>query len=131
MFRVEADRPGKLQVDMVCLEYGKTDPNPRMKYTIVPLEQLNSDPKVAELCKLLADGKVKQNVAQAAAWHIANEVSWGELAKKNRRESQYTGNEKYFTQEELRTAVNVAGHCRAATEQLVAYESRSQRETQE
>ena len=114
-----------LQVEMVCLEHGKPDPNPRMKYTIVPLEQFNADPKVNELCKLLADGKVKQNVAQAAAWNIANGVSWHSLAKKYRRESQYTGNEKYFTQDELRAAINVTGHCRAATEKLVASETTS------
>ncbi len=126
MFRVEADRPGKLQVEMVCLEYGKPDPNPRMKYTLVRLEQLNGDPKVIELCKLLAEGKVKQNIAQAAAWNISNGISWEALAKKNRRESQYTGNEKYFTQDELRAAVNVTGHCQATTEQLVAYDSSSQ-----
>ncbi len=131
MFRVEPDRPGKLQVEMVCLEHGKPDPNPRMKYTIVPLEQLNGNPKVNELCKLLAEGKVKQNIAQAAAWNIANGVSWEALAKKNRRESQYTGNEKYFTQDELRAAVSVTGHCRAATEQLVAYDSSSRNSAKE
>ena len=126
MFRVEVDRPGKLQVEMVCLEHGKPDPNPRMKYTIVPLERLNADPKVTELCKLLAEGNVKQNIAQAAAWHIANGMTWDALAKKNRRESQYTGNEKYFTRDELRAAVNVTGHCQIATEQVVAYDSNSQ-----
>jgi len=126
LFRVEADRPGKLQVEMVCLEHGKPDPNPRMKYTIVPLEQLGADPKVTELCKLLAEGNVKQNIAQAAAWHIANGMTWDSLAKKNRRESQYTGNEKYFTQDELRAAVNLTGHCQVATEQLVAHEANSQ-----
>ena len=131
MFRVEADRPGKLQVEMVCLEHGKPDPNPRMKYTIVPLEQFNADPKVNELCKLLADGKVKQNVAQAAAWNIANGVSWDSLAKKNRRESQYTGNEKYFTQDELRAAISVTGHCRASTERYVASATSSQSASKE
>ena len=126
MFRVEADRPGKLQVEMVCLEHGKPDPNPRMKYFLVPLEQLNADPKVTELCRLLAEGKVKQNIAQAAAWNMANGMTWDALAKKNRRESQYTGNEKYFTQDDLRAAVNLTGHCRAATEQKLAYEANSQ-----
>ena len=130
MFRIEADRPGKLQIEMVCLEHGKADPNPRMKYIIVPLEQFNADPKVTELCRLLAEGKVKQNIAQAAAWNMANGMTWDSLAKKNRRESQYTGNEKYFTQDELRAAVNVAGHCRAATEQLIAYEANSQSSSQ-
>ena len=122
MFRVETDRPAKLHVATVCLEYGKPDPNPRMKYTIVPLEQLNDDPKVAALCKLLADGKVKQNVAQATAWNVANGVTWEELAKKNRRESHIAGNERYFSANELRAALSLTGYCRAATEQLVTYE---------
>ena len=101
-----------------------------MKYIIVPLEQFNADPKVTELCRLLGEGKVKQNIAQAAAWNMANGMTWDSLAKKNRRESQYTGNEKYFTQDELRAAVNVAGHCRAATEQMIAYEANSQSSSQ-
>ena len=128
MFRVDTERPAKLSVATVCLEYGKPDPNPRMKYTLAPLEQLNEDPKVAELCKLLADGKVKQNTAQAAAWNIANGISWDELAKKNRRESHIAGNERYFSFNELRAALSLTGYCRAATEKLVTYDRGSSEE---
>ncbi|MDX1925477.1 MAG: hypothetical protein SFV81_03100 [Pirellulaceae bacterium] len=104
MFRVNPDRPGKLKVPCVCLEHGKQDPNPRMKYKIVPLEEVNADPRVRDLCTVLGQGKVPQNTAQAAAWHIANHMSWDELAHKNRIESQYIGNIKFFDRTELQSA---------------------------
>ena len=120
-FRVDVDRPAKLQVTTVCLEHGKPTPNPRMKYTLVPIEQFNADPRIAELCKMLSQGEVSQNVAQAAAWNMANGLSWKQLAKLNRRESQYTGNEKFFTSAELQDAARITGFCRAAAEERVTY----------
>ena len=81
----------------------------------------------------LSDQAVAQNVAQAAAWHIANglsheaagdlveEVSAEEaLAAKNRRESQFTGNEKYFTATELEIASSVVQHCRAVAKRMAS-----------
>ncbi len=109
MFRVNPDRPGKLKVPCVCLEHGKQDPNPRMKYKIVPIEEVNPDPRVRDLCAVLGQGKVPQNAAQAAAWHIANRMSWDELAHKNRIESQYIGNVKFFNPIELQTAFRLTG----------------------
>ncbi|WP_145081134.1 hypothetical protein [Aureliella helgolandensis] len=108
MFRVEPDKAAKLKVPCVCLEHGKIDPNPRMKYKIVPIEQINNDPKVTKLCELLGAGKVPQNTAQAAAWHMANGLSWDELSHKNRIESKYTGNVRFFNTMELRSAFQVS-----------------------
>ncbi|MBX3422161.1 MAG: hypothetical protein KF752_11460 [Pirellulaceae bacterium] len=110
MFRVAPDKPTKLSVPCVCLEHGKTDPNPRMKYKIVPIEQINGDPRVAELCALLGQGHVPQNTAQAATWHMANGLSWEQLANKNRIESQYTGNVRFFSPAELQAAYLLAGN---------------------
>jgi len=107
MMRVEPDRPRKVTVPTLCLEHGKADPNPRMKYRIVRLSEVNASPEVAELCKALAQGKVPQNTAQAAAWHIANGLSWEELAKKPRVISQYTGIELYFSGFEIQNALRL------------------------
>jgi len=60
---------------------------------------------------------MSKNVAQAAVWHIANGLSHETLAAKNRRESQYTGNEKYFTAAELEVAASVVQHCRLSAMQ--------------
>ncbi len=112
-FRIEPDKTRKLTVKTVCLEHGKPDPNPRMTYQIVPLTEFTQDQGIAELCSQLGKGHVSQRVAQATAWHISSGLSWQQLAEKNRKVSRYTGNEKYFTLAEIRTAVGFATHCRS------------------
>ena len=113
MFRVDADKPRKMPVATVCLEHGKHDPTPRMTYKVVPLEVVNADPQVGELCKLLGKGKVSQNAAQAAAWHIANGLSWQELLNKPRVISKYTGIEKFFSEFEVQRAMRVVAFVKA------------------
>jgi hypothetical protein len=104
MFRVQPDHPRKLKVATVCLEHGKDDPNPRMDYKIIKLEEFNNDPKIANLCALLGQNRIPQNTAQATAWHIANGLSWEELAHKPRVVSAFTGIELFFNRFELRNA---------------------------
>jgi hypothetical protein len=79
-----------------------------MQYRIVPIEKINNDPRVAKLCELLGYGKVAQNTAQAATWHMANGLGWDELAHKNRVESKYTGNVRFFNGFELQNAFRLA-----------------------
>ena len=116
MMRVEPDRPRKFAVATLCLEHGKPDPNPRMKYKVVRLSDVNSNPEIAELCKALAKGQVPQNTAQAAAWHIANGLSWEELASKPRKICDYTGVEMYFSGLEIQNALRVTSLVRSASE---------------
>ena len=97
----------KATATMVCLEHGKPDPNPKMAYRIVPLEEFTSDPKIRVLCEALVDGHIAQNTAQAVAWHIMDKMSWEQLAAKNRVESKYTGTVKWFSPIELRSAMAV------------------------
>ncbi len=104
---VPAERMRKLATKTVCLEHGKRDPNPRVAYKIVPIEQFTQDARIRVLCQALGDGKLSQNTAQAAAWHMMDGLSWEELAAKNRKESKYTGNERWFTTKELRSAMAV------------------------
>jgi hypothetical protein len=106
-FRVEPGKSRKVQADMVCLEYGKQDPNPRIQYAIVPLNKISSDPAIQLLCKRLANGTVSQNIAQAIAWHQASGLSWENLAKINRSESHLTGNQPFFTGRELNSAMRI------------------------
>ena len=103
-FRIEPGKTRKLVVNTVCLEHGKPNPNPRMTYKLVALEKVNDNPAIAKLCQRLGEGRVPQNVAQAAAWHLANDLSWEELQVKNRHESKYTGNVRWFTPSELESA---------------------------
>ena len=109
-FNVAPERVRKVKVPCVCLEHGKPDPTPRMKYEIRPIETLTKNEKVIELCKMLGQGEIPQNAAQAAAWHLANGLSWEQLAAKNRVESRllnYT--ERYFSYRELGFATRIVG----------------------
>jgi hypothetical protein len=129
MFRVEADKPRKLSAATVCLEEGKPDPNPRMKYRIVRLEEVNPSPEVAEVCKALGYGRIAQTTAQAAAWHLANGLSWDKLSTLPRVVSKYTGVEYYFSSYEIQSAIRVVAAIKVATSNLDSdYETTSEGE---
>ena len=108
LFRVAPDRVRKVKVPCVCLEHGKPDPTPRMKYEIRPIETVTNDAEVIELCGMLGRREIPQNAAQAAAWHLASGLTWRQLAVKNRVESKllnYT--ERYFSPGELGLATRI------------------------
>ncbi len=123
-FNVAPEKVGKLKVVTVCLEHGKADPSPRVAYEIKPLETFNSDPKVAEVIKLMVAGQVNQRVAQAAAWHFANGMSWEQLAaKKINRLGR--PDESYFSANELQSAVKLAAVAEKQAKQRPIAESPS------
>lgn len=107
MMRVETDKPRKAMVDTVCLEHGKPNPTPKMKYKIVRLEEVNPDPQVGEVCKMLGYGQVSQNIAQAAAWHLTNDFSWEQIMQLPKHVSQYTGIELFFSPQEVQSAMRL------------------------
>jgi hypothetical protein len=109
-----------MTVATLCLEHGKPDPNPRMKYRVVRLSEVNAAPEIAELCKAVARGDVPQNTAQAAAWHIANGLTWEELTSKPRMISEYTGIEYYFNRVEIQNALRVTALAQRAAENTAA-----------
>ena len=109
LFRVEPEQPRKLRVQTVCLEHGKKDPNPRLKYKLVRLEEVDGGNEVEQVCRLLGYNQVSQNVAQAIAWHYTDGLSWTDLAHKPRMVSEYTGIELFFSEYEMQAAMRLAG----------------------
>ena len=107
MFNVAAAKARKIRLATVCLEHGKPDPNPRMKYTIVPIESFTKDQKVIQLCRMLGNGEIPQNAAQAAAWHLMDGMSWGELVQKDRIKLRNGYTEKFFTLREILLAKRI------------------------
>jgi hypothetical protein len=104
MFNIPAGRDGMLKVGTLCLEHGKPDPTPHMNYVIRPLSELNSDPKIEMLCRMLANDQVNQGVAQAAAWNMANDLPWNKLVTMNRVELMDGYFERYFSQQQVMMA---------------------------
>lgn len=115
LFNIPAGRVQKVALNTVCLEHGKPDPNPRMKYTIEPITVVTDDVAVAGLCAALGQGQIAQNTAQAAAWHLMDKMSWEELSTQNKVESKYTGNVRWFNPAELRTAAAAVAELRSMT----------------
>ncbi|MDG1875443.1 MAG: hypothetical protein P8J27_16130 [Mariniblastus sp.] len=107
VFNIPPGRVGKVSVNTVCLEEGKPDPKSQMTYRIQPLSDLNSDPRIFEMVRMMANGEIAQPVAQAAAWNTANHLSWQELLVKNRIERMDGSYERYFHPNHLRIAQKV------------------------
>lgn len=67
-----------VRMKSVCLNYGKPEPMSRMTYILIPTEAHSSDPVLAELLENYSD-RVEKDVMQAAAWHVANGLSWAQI----------------------------------------------------
>jgi len=108
MFNVPPEKVGKLKVDTVCLEHGKAEPRAAMKYEIKPIDQFTDKKEVYELCRMLGTGRINQRAAQAAAWHLNNNMNWQELAAKRLKYANGTSR-PYFSPQELQTGMQLAG----------------------
>jgi hypothetical protein len=112
MFNVPAEKVAKFEAKTVCLEHGKAEPRAAIAYEIKPLDTVTEKPGVAEVCKMLSSGQISQRAAQAAAWHLANNMSWEELAgKKIEHADGFT--EPYFSAEEVQAAMQLSSKAEA------------------
>ena len=104
IMRIAPGKVCKLKATTVCLEHGKHDPKPRVAYRMIPLETFTDDPIILELCQKLGAGHIPQKIAQAIAWHQANELTWTQLADLHQMQSLYRGNIKFFSTKDLNSA---------------------------
>jgi hypothetical protein len=105
-FDVAPEKVAKIKLETVCLEHGKKEPNAHVPYEIRPIESFTSDPNVQELCKLLGTGQIDQHAAQAAAWHLANHMTWEQLLDK-KIHHLIGGDEIYFSRDEILAAMKI------------------------
>ncbi|QDT28065.1 hypothetical protein Pan153_34590 [Gimesia panareensis] len=108
-FSVPPEKTVYVPYTSVCLEHGKKEPSSRMKYRMVKTEEMVKDPALQELLKLVATGRVNQQAGQAAAWHLANKMSWQELASKSINQLGGLPPSPYFRRAELQLAVQLVG----------------------
>jgi hypothetical protein len=91
----------------VCLEHGKKEPRPHIKYVIKPIEAFTDNPEVAQVCKMLGYGQIDQRAAQVAAWHFTDGMSWEQLARKEIRHLNGS-RESYFHRAEIMRGMRIA-----------------------
>lgn len=81
-FSIPPEETLRVPYTSVCLDHDKNDPHPRSNYTIIPVEQYTQDKQLQEMIRLVGTGQLDPAAAQAAAWHLDDGMSWGELAAK-------------------------------------------------
>lgn len=134
MFNVAPEKVGQFKVTTVCLDHGKAEPKPNMKYEIKPLEEYTDKAGVREILSMLGQGAVQQRVAQVATWHFNNNMSWQQLAAKELKFADGR-RQSYFSAQELQAAMQVAvkaanlaeQHKKAAPQPVSASASLSQK----
>ena len=119
----------KETVRTVCLEHGKADPTPKMKYEMRPLSDVTPRKEVQVLCELRGNDAVHPDVVQAAVWNLNNDMSWDELNAKPRITiGANLPARPYFAPGVLEAAQRLADEALVVAEQLKAEEETQKRE---
>jgi hypothetical protein len=84
-FSIPPERTVKVPFVSACLNHGKADPNPRVHYKLVRVEEYTQDAVLQELIRMLGTGNINQHSAQAAIWNRTDNMSWSDLAQKHHR----------------------------------------------
>jgi hypothetical protein len=74
-----------LDLPSVCLNFGAPTPTPRDQFTLTTIEAFSPDPRVHRALKSLAILGTSQPVAQAVMWHVANDMTFSQLASQATR----------------------------------------------
>ena len=115
LFNVPPEKVAKHDIGFICLEHGKPDPRRSMEYEIKPISAMTTDPAVIEVLRLRGRGQVPHAVAQAAVWHLANGLSWQQLATKEQKKLS-APNTSYFSRSALQWAMQLVQFVQHQTE---------------
>lgn len=69
----------QVSLKSVCLNYGRPEPNSRMTYKLVDPNKTAASPALIELLANYGT-RIHQDTMQAAAWHLANDLEWSQVA---------------------------------------------------
>ena len=115
-FSVPPEKVVSVTLQSVCLEHGKPEPTARSEYTLVPIERFSDDPKLYEILALVGNGQVDVQVAQAATWHLTDQMSWQELASEANQRLGGLGPEPIFSTRQLMAAQQLLSVAQARAE---------------
>jgi hypothetical protein len=126
VFSVPAEKTAEIDAATLCLDHGLRDPSPSVPYKLVPADEHLDRPAVVELLKAFGRGDLDHQAAQAAAWHLNNDMSWDELAAQQTGTVRSLNRSPYFSGDQLKTAVAYSGAAEARAEE-VAKEKKEQK----
>jgi hypothetical protein len=103
---VGPEKPGQVKVELLCLDHGKPNPRPAVKYEVKRVDEVTDKQGVTEVCQLLARGEITHCAAQLAAWHFSNGMTWEKLAAL--RHKEVFGSKPTYTAKEIEAAKKAA-----------------------
>lgn len=112
-FTIPSHATVQVPLTSVCLEHGKAEPQPKMTYKLVPLETFTSDLALQELLIAVGSGRLEPGVAQAAAWRVANNMSWDHLSAKLIERLGGVDDEPYFSPAQITAAQELVAAARS------------------
>jgi hypothetical protein len=104
LFSVPAEKTAEIDAATLCLDHGLRDPSPSVPYVLVPAEEHLDRPAVVELLKSFGRGELDHQAAQAAAWHLNNDMSWDDLSAQQTGTKRSLNRSPYFSRDQLKTA---------------------------
>jgi hypothetical protein len=128
IFSIPPEQTAKFDVAVVCLDHGLRDPSSSKPYKMVPIDQYVDRPAVVELVKAFGRGELQHGAAQAATWHLNNDIPWAELAAKQQGTVRSVNRPPYFSQYELQAGMAYAGEA-ARRGQLAQLAKESEQKT--
>ena len=105
-FSIPPEKSRILKVRTVCLEHGRSEPQPRHAYRLDRFDSFSSDPALQGVLEALGRGEISSQVAQAAAWHLSSGLSWEQIANE-RIDHVVDEDEPFFTAAEIFAARQV------------------------
>ena len=107
---------GKVMIALhsACAEHGKRPPIARMTYQLKPLDKQVENETLREIIQAYDPAKTDSLAFQAVVWHLANEMSWEDLAQKTIKTAG--GLQPYFTRDQLIQAQQLLDKAQAPEE---------------
>lgn len=117
IFSVAPEKTVQVPLRTVCLSHGRPDPRPKMSYRLVKLEDYTHDAVLQETLKIFAAGSLDLPTAQAAAWHLTDNLSWDAL--RNKQIDRLGGLDPlpFFSEDELRAAEELIQQARRSAKE--------------
>ncbi|MBM82854.1 MAG: hypothetical protein CMJ78_20015 [Planctomycetaceae bacterium] len=119
-FSIPPEKTVKYPYKGVCLEHGKKDPMPNMKYEIRPVETFSKDPVLRQVLVMLSSGRVDSKAAQAAAWNLSNKMGWRQLATKQVPHLGGRPSTPFFTRNQILWGQNLVAAAKIRAEEEAA-----------
>ena len=116
-FSIPPERIVRVPYRSVCLQHGKLEPRPRMKYRVIRVEAFSKDPVLNALLKMVASGRIDSQSAQAAAWHLSDSMSWRQLVAKQIKHLGGAPPTRYFSVAQIQRAQRLLATAKVIAEE--------------